>query len=141
MSNLVEHAKRELETAGLLSKDSDYGGLLGESVLEIVEVFAKQGHSGMSASVTVSLLEKLLRFKPLSPLTGDDSEWNEVGDGEYQNNRCSHVFKNAEGAYDIEGRIFREQSGSCYTGYESRVPVEFPYVPKRESVDVPDKSE
>jgi len=38
MSNLVEHAKRELTLAGLFNKDSDYGGMMGDSVMELMEV-------------------------------------------------------------------------------------------------------
>jgi len=78
MSNLTEHAKYELERAGLFDKNSDYDGMLGEAALEIVEVFAKQGHSGFSASVTTDLAQMLMRFEPLTPLTDDPAEWNDV---------------------------------------------------------------
>lgn len=140
MGNLTEHAKRELALAGADDEEL-YGGMLSEAVVEMVEVFGKQGHSGMSAGIVTSLLEKLLRFEPLSPLRGTKDEWIEVESADengflFQNNRCSHVFKDQNGAYDIDGRIFREPSGSCYTSLESRVPVTFPYVPKREYVDV-----
>jgi len=47
------------------------------------------------------------------------------------------VFKDETGeAYDINGKVFREPSGSCYTSFESRVPVTFPYTPTTEYVDV-----
>lgn len=133
---LVDHAKRELQAAGLFDKDSAYDGMLAESVMELVEVFAKQGHSGMSAPMCIRLFERVAMFEPLGPLTGAPEEWNEVGPGIYQNNRCSHVFKENGEAYDSEGRIFREPDGSCYQSIESRVPVTFPYTPKREYVDV-----
>ncbi len=137
MSNLVDHARTELEAAGLLSKESDYDGMIGEAVLELMEVFAKQGHSGMSASITANAFDKVSRFLPLVPLTGADDEWNEVGEGHFQNRRCSHVFKDAAGAaYDSEGRIFREPNGSSYMSQASRVPVTFPYTPHSEVVDV-----
>ena len=55
----------------------------------------------------------------------------------WQNNRASHVFKCSDGqAYDIEGKIFRDKAGHCYTNRDSRVDVTFPYTPKREYVDV-----
>jgi hypothetical protein len=79
----------------------------------------------------------LASFEPLVPLTGKDFEWNEVSEGMWQNNRCSHVFKGPDGkAYDINGKIFREPNGSCYTNIDSRVFIDFPYTPKREYVDV-----
>lgn len=78
MEGLVDYAKEELERAGLFSKDSDYEGMLGDEILKIVKVFAKGGHSGGSAAVTTAALEKLLRYQPLTPLTSDPSEWNDV---------------------------------------------------------------
>ncbi len=144
MGNLAEHAKREL--ALINAGDGElYGGMLVDAVVEIVEAFGNQGHSGMSASIVVSFLEKLLRFEPLSPLQGTENEWIEVESADekgflLQNNRCSHVFKNQDGAYDIDGRIFREPDGNCYTSCDSRVPIVFPYIPKREYIDV-EKSE
>ena len=135
--SLKNHARAELERAGMFGPDSDYGGMMGDAVLKMIDVFADEGHSGMSAGLAVSIFEKLARYEPLTPLTGADDEWNEVGPGVYQNRRCSHVFKDETGAYDIEGRIFREPNGCCFTGAKSRVPVTFPYTPKREYVDVP----
>jgi len=100
MSNLVEHAKRELELIGAFSEDDDfYGGMTGKAVMELIEVFAEQGHSGMSASIVRSLFSKLADYKPLAPLTFKDDEWNDPDDptfdngDTYQNKRNSAVFK------------------------------------------------
>ena len=138
--NLESHAERELRAAGLFDKDSDYGGMMAHSTLKLIKVFAEEGHSGFSAGMAVTLFEKLARFEPLGPLTGEDSEWNEVGvsdgDGLLQNNRCSHVFKRDGKAWDIEGKIFREQDGSCFMSSDSHVDVTFPYTPTREYIDV-----
>lgn len=106
-------------------------------ILKMVRTFSDEGHSGSSASYTIGILQKLLRFEPLTPLTGEDEEWNEVGDGHWQNRRCGHVFKGADGiAYDIDGRVFTDPDGCSYTGRESRVTVTFPYVPHTEYVCV-----
>ena len=142
MSNLVAHAKRELEIAGWFSEDGPYDGMFGPAVLKMVELFSEEGHSGMSAGIAIQLFEKVARYEPLTPLTGSDDEWFEATDGVYQNVRCSHVFKEADGkAYDIDGKIFREPSGACFTSRDSRVFVEFPYTPKREYVDVPERTD
>lgn len=131
--NLLAHADRELKDA----RGSD----LASNLKEIVLVFATQGHSGFSASLAIDCLVKLLRFEPLGPLTGSDDEWNEVGPGVFQNNRCSRVFKQADRfdgqAYDIEGKVFREPNGACYTSRDSMTPVVFPYHPETVFVDVP----
>lgn len=132
-----EFAKAELEKAGFFDTESMYGGMLGEAVMKMVDVFADEGHSGMSASIAIQAFERVARYEPLTPLTGEDDEWHEVGDGCFQNKRCSHVFKENGNAYDSEGRIFREPSGACFTSRDSRVPVTFPYTPKREYVDRP----
>ena len=92
--SLVEHAQKELELAGLFDEDSDYNGELGKAALEIVEVFAKQGHSGASAYLTLSIVEKLCRWENLTPLTDDPSEWNEVGENIWQNKRNPAIFSN-----------------------------------------------
>ena len=59
-----------------------------------------------------SSINKLANFTPLSPLTGDSSEWVDVGTFHdkngceiklFQNKRCSSVFKDSKDsrAYDI----------------------------------------
>jgi hypothetical protein len=135
MGNLRDFAERELAAAK--ADESLYGDYLPKAVLELIDCFAAQGHSGMSANVTIQLFTQLARFEPLGPLTGEDDEWNEVSDGLFQNRRCGHVFKENGQAYDNEGRIFRESDGCCFTNGKSRVPITFPYTPKREYVDVP----
>jgi hypothetical protein len=112
--------------------------MLGQSTIDLMKLFSLEGHSGYSAGMQTSLFQKVSRYEPLTPLTGADDEWMEVGDGMFQNTRCSHVFKDAErGAYDINGRLFREPNGMTYSSGDSRVPVAFPYTPTTEIVDVP----
>lgn len=144
MSNLNKHAIAEFKAAGWLDDTGAYVDEMQEAlckhVLELLRVFADEGHSGSTAPYTVNMFKKLAMFEPLVPLTGEDWEWTEVGDGVFQNKRCSRVFKQADRfngqAYDLDGRVFREPNGSYYTGRDSMVPVTFPYVPKTEYVDV-----
>lgn len=146
MSNLIEYARVELEAIGAFSEEKDfYGGMTGNSVIELIELFSKQGHSGMSAGLVRNLFNKLADYQPLKPLTGEDSEWgrNDMDGKTLQNKRCSHVFKNTETdeCYDIDGKIFREPDGCTYISRDSRVSVTFPYIPKSEIVDVPKSKE
>jgi hypothetical protein len=92
MSNLVAHAQHELSVAGLLDKDSDYDGMLGEAALELVTAFSKQGHSGFSAALTVELFRKLASYEALTPLTNNPDEWVYVADDLWQNKRQSDCF-------------------------------------------------
>lgn len=137
----VRHAEREFVAAGYTpleqAQEDGPNKWIQQNVLELLEVFSRQGHSGFSAPYAVETFRKLALHEPLVPLSGNADEWNEVSDGVWQNNRCSHVFKEADGrAYDMNGRIFREPSGACYTNRDSRVYVTFPYTPTREYVDV-----
>jgi hypothetical protein len=94
---LVEHAKKEVELAGLLDEDSDYDGMIGEAVIELAEVFGKQGHSGFSAMYTLSIFDKVARFQNLTPLTGDPDEWMNVTDNLWQNKRNPEAFSTDSG--------------------------------------------
>jgi len=90
---LKEYAENELKLAGLFDKDSDYNGMIADAVMELVKVFANQGHSGGSASMTIELFSKVARYENLTPLTFKDDEWIECIAGGYQNKRRSSVFK------------------------------------------------
>jgi hypothetical protein len=145
MSNLHRHALAEFRAAGWTDADGKFEDEMQEDickhVLELLKVFSDEGHSGSTAPYTVNMFKKLAMFEPIVPLTGEDWEWHEPSPGVFQNIRCSRVFKQADRfngqAYDIEGRVFREPTGACYTGAESCVPVTFPYTPKTEYVNVP----
>lgn len=143
-SNLERHAEQELRLAGWFDKDGFYGDMMGHAVLRMIREFSEEGHSGMSAGLAINLFKTVSSFEPLTPLTGEDGEWMDVTYGDdpcWQNKRCSHVFKGADGAYDINGRVFREPSGACFTNRDSRVAVTFPYLPTTEYVDVPAPAE
>lgn len=108
MSNLVTHAERELRAAGLFDPKSDYDGMLGQCVLDLVKKFAEQGHSGFSAHLTISLFKQVASFKTLGPLTQDTSEWMEVAGDDpktWQSLRQSSCFSLDGGKtyYDLDG--------------------------------------
>lgn len=108
MSNLVKHAEYELKLAGLFDKDSDYDGMLGDAVLQLVKVFAKQGHSGFSAGRTLAIFNEVANFKNLTPIGKDPDEWmnvSEMSNGPtWQNKRRSTTFSRDGGKtwYDID---------------------------------------
>ncbi len=136
MTQYIKHAKREFEILGWPG-DCETQAMICDNIIDLLKVVSNQGHSGSSLPYLVSLFDKLVKFDPISPLTGDDSEWNEVGDGLYQNKRDSAVFKEHGKAYWIDGKIFQEEDGNCYTSGDSRVDVEFPWTkPKPEYVKV-----
>lgn len=139
MSEMINFAKRELALLRSSDEADEMQDMMDNHILDIVQRFSDEGHSGFSAGHAVSILEKVLRFEPVTPLTGADDEWTKLDYGENmaaQNKRCSHVFKRADGtAYDCEAVIFREPSGACFTSKDSSRDITFPYRPTREYVD------
>ena len=156
MSNYKTHAEREFRAAGWTNPDGTFKdemqGMICKHVLALLDVFADEGHSGSSAPYALNLFKQLASFEPVVPLSGDDDEWNDVGDGVFQNNRCSHVFKQPDRfngqAYDIEAVIFWEwyespldpneegypgtvKTKSHFTSGDSAQPITFPYTPVR----------
>lgn len=109
MCELELFAKQELDR--ILSKcpknsdDYDMQKRVNDDIMELVTRFAHQGHSGFSASYVIPMLSRLLDYKPLSPLTGEDDEWNEpykcLGTTTQQNKRCPAVFKDI----DADGNV------------------------------------
>lgn len=109
MSNLVKYAESEMDLIGLREDSEDeMNRAMREHILQMVKVFSDEGHSGFSANYALAILKKVLDFKPLTALTGEDSEWNEVASDLYQNRRASNVFKDANGAYWSDGVVFWE---------------------------------
>ena len=101
---LTSHAEEELTRAGLFDTDSDYNGMLGHAVMELMKVFANQGHSGFSAQCTRELFNQLADYKVLSPITDNPSEWMDVAEyfdvnhpAIWQNRRDPSLFSNDGG--------------------------------------------
>ncbi len=127
--NITEYAKSELERLG--KDDEGMQELINKDILEIVERFASQGHSGFLASYALSVLERLLRFKPLTALTGEEEEWNDLEWGAWQNKRCSSVFKHEDGTVrDVDGIVVSDNGGiTWFTGKDFQKLITFPYTP------------
>lgn len=130
MSNLVDYAKDELKRIGMIDSGEPYNDWGAKAILDLIGLFASQGHSGFTAPYVAGMFHRLAMLKPASPLTGEDDEWVEVGDGSgsFQNKRYSAVFKDKDGtAYNIDGRAFTDDGETWYTCSDSRVNVTFPY--------------
>lgn len=128
--SLIDYAKRELER---IQKDDDgMQDMINKDILEIVGKFSKQEHSGFSANYAITMLERLLRFKPIQPLTGEADEWNTVSySGCKQNKRCSSVFMEPDGsAHDNDAIIVSDNGGiTWFQSGRFRKTITFPYLP------------
>lgn len=92
MGNLVDHAKREL---AIIGEEPEFI----KGYLKVVKAFEKMGHSGGSASVAIPVINALLQYQNLTPLTDDPDEWfyhDEVvwgaAGGIWQNKRNGEAF-------------------------------------------------
>lgn len=79
-----------------------------KAAAKIAKQFSKQGHSGMSAEITLDLIRKLCSFTPLTALTGEDDEWDTREDREVI--RCSTIIQNKRNY-----SVFKELSGKDNT--------------------------
>lgn len=94
-SQLVQHAIREL---ALVDNDKAFN----DCIINAVREFAKYGHSGGSAGVAIHILNDLLQFQNLSPLTDDPDEWMLIeeaiaGPNCWQSRRNPEAFSNDGG--------------------------------------------
>ena len=96
-------------------------------VLDILDLIASQGHSGFTHGYLLTLLIPLLKNKPITPLTGNDWEWD-TSYGQIQNKRCYDVFKEPYGvAHFTNGYAFSDDGGKTdWTGVESWKTITFP---------------
>ena len=125
----VVRARRELPVAE--DADDTLQVRMNEHVLSVLALFSLEGHSGSSASYAIAQIERLLRFRPLSALTGEADEWGDSMEGELrQNKRASNVFLDvASGqAYLDDGFVFRSPDGFRFIAFYSRMDIQFPHV-------------
>ena len=66
--NMLSKASHELVIAGALNPESDYGGQVGRDVLQLLEVFVEQGHSGGSSLLVVDAFSKLASWGNITPI-------------------------------------------------------------------------
>lgn len=98
MTNLQDHARRELELIGEEPKTIDW-------YLSVIQAFEAAGHSGGSAAVAIPTLNRLLQFENLKPLTDDPAEWED----------CSKVYGSPMWQSFRNSMAFSSDGGKTYT--------------------------
>lgn len=157
MTNTQQHAIIELSILCKQVKDPIVKPFEKE-ILALCESFGKSGQSGgsygMTANALTQTINKLLKQETISPLTGEDSEWNLLDyddETKYQNNRESGVFKQKDGSSTyVDAIIWRGQyredvgtdrwndtfNGRCGKLRSSQKIKSFPFTPKTFYIDV-----
>lgn len=110
-SNMVEHARRELD---LLGEDE----AMKRCILDLMLLFSSQGHSGFSAAYTVERFRQLVNFENITPLRPDPGEWldrSDMSGGQtlWQSTRCADAFSTDGGlSYYRLGEDSRNDAGA-----------------------------
>lgn len=110
---IAEWARKEVENYKKVNGGCDYASDCADSALRAFLELLKDGHSGMSITVTEHILRKLIGRKPLTDIDDTEDVWNEVGaynedeDREgitnYQCKRMSSLFKKV----DKDGKVIQ----------------------------------
>ena len=120
--SIIGQAEIELKAAGWGVEETNV-------MIGILRDFFREWDSGGAVAVAAPALQRLIAGQPLTPLTGADDEWAEVGTGIFQNKRLSSVFKDlryhdGKLAYDIDAP-------------EPRAAISFPYWPPAKNPRMP----
>lgn len=95
-SNYIKYAINEFNIAYEDWKEDEMQNLMCNQVLELLSVLDTHGDSGFSIQYKLSLLNKLIRFQPIKPLTFKENEWEtdiiDSLDNSRQNTRDSRYF-------------------------------------------------
>ena len=113
------HLNREWEAAKWPKEGNESQAKIYQKLFDLLAILSSDD-LGPATPYVVMLFKKLALYDNITPLTGEDDEWFEISAGLYQNLRCSAVFKNEAGAYDVIGELnFPYMS----------TPITFPYTP------------
>lgn len=124
MSNLSDHAEIELRAAGYSPQSEDHmDKVIYDMTMVIVDAFSQCGHSGGSAAAHTWMINQLLQFKAITPITDNPEDWIDVSD--FMGPGPTGVWQNRR-----EGSLFSEDGGKTYydldelpRGWRRKVPV------------------
>lgn len=115
-----------------------YNRGIGKDLEKLINVFDKQDHSRSSANWVADLFYRLVRWKPLSPLTNNPDEWVKIigknGKSLYQSRRCPSLFATESQlrenkAEDMDYYYKVDDQGNTYQDGDCGKVVDLPYMP------------
>jgi hypothetical protein len=124
ITNIIDFATREMSLTNVDTK-------LQPLILRIIRALDSTDLKVEERLHALNLAEQLYGFMPLTPLTGEDSEWsafeNDDAPFTHINIRCPRVIKTEDGkAIDVMSYSFFDERSIQY--------VEFPYMPVSEGL-------
>lgn len=130
MSDIVSWAKSELDRIPN-SFDDKMQKLINDTIIEIIQKVSDQEYTDQVVDYMINLLTRLLKWKPISVLTGEEDEWGPFLYGSRQNKRYYSVFQREDGTVvDLDGVIVSDDGGfSWFTSSKFDKKISFPYIP------------
>lgn len=136
-TGLVAHAEREI---ALIKKqvengkipEPDYYPFIFDAVINIVKAVAREHPSGGGLGLLMYYVKTLIGYDVLSPITGEDWEWNDVteydpeGGKLLQNNRNSAIFSNLGRSHYLDAFSTEDTFKISYIGDEFKI-LDNPY--------------
>ncbi|WJZ23581.1 hypothetical protein LIS04_153 [Listeria phage LIS04] len=130
--SLVDHTKREFEQLFKHSEMSSEFKDMAKKVNQVVELIEEVASDEELVFIS-SILNRLLNYKPMTELTGEDWEWKSIDDSNLEQNiRYSGVYrwnKDNSTAVNTNARICSYDGGESFAfTNDSSQSIEFPYV-------------
>jgi hypothetical protein len=151
----LDHIKAELKMSGWVNS---YGECIDEKfmthvyvcrrIIDLLTSMENKNKGDEALSILTDILDKMVNFLPVTPLRGEDDEWDEISPGNFRNKRYPDVIKTNEESinqsFDTARKVFcsskKDAEGKeetiFFTNHESSVPITFPYMPEKEYVEV-----
>lgn len=137
-----------------VNKGWDYGSACYKSALRALKSLEKDGHSGFSIQMTKSILNRMIDWKPLTPIEDTPDMWNytytnsKTRETVWQNKRMSSLFKHVRQDFgviycdnnhsvcvDITNKT-RYHSGLVSKIIDEMYPITMPYMPSDKPIEV-----
>lgn len=120
---------------------------INHDILDLIDLFAHQSQSGGTALYVINRFQRLAKWKPLTPLTGEDDEWVDIENvfdkPMQQNRRYSGLFREKgdnSTAHDVNALVFSDNGGitwfSSSIDKDFKEPIVFPYMPPTEPKEI-----
>lgn len=155
MSYMEEWAKREIELACNRERGDkdpnewDYGAACYESAYKAFKSLMEDDHSGYSIGLTMNILNRLVKCKPLTPIEDTPDIWHEVGLGKtgivksmqcsrmgsfwkdiYPDGTVKYIDNDRVIAYCIDHTTIGWHSGLIERLIHEMFPITMPYYPE-----------
>lgn len=105
-SGVIAFALREFKQGGLNVEDpQEYEDHVAVHVLQLLELFSREGHSGFSASLAIHWFKNLASYKPITPLLNpmETGLYHDISDFNPQDGKCTLQSTHVSSLFSEDG--------------------------------------